>query len=49
MMDAVNFQEFLSDLQGDVADILDTIYRLVLEAQTEANSNYDFGDITMSS
>jgi len=47
MMDAVNFQEFLSDLQGDVADILRIqSIKLVLEAQqTEANSNYDFGDI----
>ena len=47
MMDAVNFQEFLSDLQGDVADILRIqSIKLVLEArQTETNSNYDFGDI----
>ena len=46
MMDAVDFQQFLSDLQGDVADILRVqSIKLVLETrQTDRNSNHVFGD-----
>ena len=46
MMDAVDFQQFLSDLQGDVADILRVqSIKLVLEnRQTDRNSNHVFGD-----
>ena len=46
MMDAVDFQQFLIDLQGDVADILRVqSIKLVLETrQTDTNSRRVFGE-----
>ena len=48
MMDAVDFQQFLNDLQGDVADILRVqSIKLVLETrQSDTKSNHAFANIS---